>query len=365
MKLRCTLLRLSLTAVFTALPAATGFGLSYAQVIVIDPGHGGGDPGGTGLGLQEKNIVLDTSERFRELLEADTQDTTGGGSWTTHLTRDSDQFIELAARSAYANSLDADRFLSVHANAFGTASANGTETFSYSATGSGANLRNLIQEEMVTAWQLTDRGSKTGNFSVLRNTAMPAELHELGFVTNSVDAEKLGDADARQQAALAHLHGLQRHYGLAAHTPGPEVPPIAPAIPPPPSTIDVTVADKLGPVADAVIFLNGMEQGRTNSSGFFRIDELSAENFVVSAQTREHLGEEHAIQLRVGEVASVQFRLTSVPKVHEPMMAPEDEAPAEEAVSGTCSSSGGSGSSWAVALLVLLILRFRRTSQRS
>lgn len=353
-------LLLSLTGLLITAPA-------LAQVIVIDPGHGGGDPGGTGLGLEEKSIVLDTSERFRDLLQADTEDTTGGGSWTTYLTRDSDQFIELAARSAYANSLDADRFLSVHANAFGTASANGTETFSYSATGTGANLRNLIQEEMVSAWQLTDRGNKTGNFSVLRNTAMPAELHELGFVTNSVDAEKLGDADARQQAALAHLHGLQRHYGLAAHTPQtPEVPPTPPAVPAPPSTIDVTVADKRGPVSNAVIFLDGIEQGRSNDAGFFRMDELPAADFVISARTAQHRGDEKAIQLRVGQVAAIQLRLTAVPEEDRPMMAPQDEEPRAEPPTGACSQSGGTNTTgWALSLLVLLTFFSRKKSRRT
>jgi N-acetylmuramoyl-L-alanine amidase len=361
MKPAITALLLFLVA---ALATSVGASVALAQVIVIDPGHGGGDPGGTGLGLEEKNIVLDTSERFRDLLQADTEDITGGGSWTTHLTRDTDQFIDLAARSAYANSLDADRFLSVHANAFGNTSANGTETFSFSATGTGADLRNLVQEEMVNAWQLTDRGNKTGNFSVLRNTAMPAELHELGFVTNATDAEQLGDADARQLAALAHLHALQRHYGLAAHTPDTGGPPILPALPRPPSTIDITVADKLGPVANAIIFLNGIERGQSNDVGFFRIDELPAEDFLISAQTSEHLGVEKAIQLRVGEVASVQLRLTAAPDTDEPVaILPEDEEPLANSVSGACSHSGSS--SWTLAFLVLLLLRSRKTSRRS
>ena len=330
----------------TTLTTTLGTSSALAQSIVIDPGHGGGDPGGTGLGLEEKNIVLDTSTRFRDLLETDTEDTTGGGAWTTHLTRETDEFIELAARSAYANALDADRFLSVHANAFATASANGTETFSYSDTGTGANLRNLIQEEMVAAWQLTDRGNKTGNFSVLRNTAMPAELHELGFLTNTTDAQKLGDADERQLAALAHLHGLQRHYGLAPHTPtSPMVPPIPPALPRPPSTIDITVADKFGPVANAIIFLNGMKRGHSDDEGFFRI--------------------ETPVQLRVGEVALVQFQLTAVPRRDELDAFLNDDAPQAEMDSGGCSQAGSRGGATggaALSLFVFLMLLYTRSS---
>lgn len=106
--------------------------LAHAQrKIVIDPGHGGTDPGGTGNALQEKNIVLDVSQRFRSLLIADTADTGGGGSWTALLTRSTDTFVSLAGRASYSNSNGADRFMSIHANAFSTTTANGTETFSY------------------------------------------------------------------------------------------------------------------------------------------------------------------------------------------------------------------------------------------
>lgn len=356
----------ALAALLLILSITLGTSSALAQIIVIDPGHGGGDPGGTGLGLEEKNIVLDTSTRFRDLLEADTEDTSGGGAWTTHLTRETDEFIELAARSAYANALDADRFLSVHANAFATASANGTETFSYSDTGTGADLRNLIQEEMIAAWQLTDRGNKTGNFSVLRNTAMPAELHELGFLTNTTDAQKLGDADERQLAALAHLHGLQRHYGLAPHTPtSPMVPPIPPALPRPPSTIDITVADKLGPVANAVIFFNGIERGYSDDEGFFRIDELQAADVLISAQTSEHFAAEMPVQLRVGEVAQIQFQLTAVPKRDELEALLDNDAPQADVVAGGCSQAGSRGStSGLLSLLVLLVLYTRSSSKQ-
>ena len=173
--------------------------------IVIDPGHGGADPGGVGTGMQEKIVVLDTCKRFKALLDADTADNGGGGSWTTFLTRSDDTFVELSARASYANSKGADRFMSIHSNAFGDASANGTETFSYTGTGEGAALRNLVQDEMIKAWGLTNRGNKTANFAVLRETSMPAELHELAFITNSTDAQKLASEAERQKAAEAHL----------------------------------------------------------------------------------------------------------------------------------------------------------------
>lgn len=365
--------RLRASAQILVFLSATVFAApALAQTIVIDPGHGGGDPGGTGSSLEEKHIVLETSQRFFDLLESDTADTTGGGSWTPHLTRDTDQFIELAARSAYANSLDADRFLSVHANAFGTASANGTETFSYSATGTGADLRDLVQEEMIGAWQLTNRGSKVASFSVLRNTAMPAELHELGFLTNSVDAAKLGDPDARQDAAVAHLHALQRHYGLSPHTPTVPPQPLPPA--PPPSSIDIFVADKSGVVPEARIFLDGLEAGYTDAQGFLRIDALLAAKFSIIARTGDHTPLHTALEVRAGEAAAVHLQLDKVPEEERPVLAPQEQPTAtdnNEMPSAGCSSigrsgtrrSGGTTSVGALMLLALLAVERRRRNQ--
>ena len=200
-----------------ALPAAAA--AQTTRRIVIDPGHGGSDPGGVGNSLQEKNIVLDVATRFKALLDADTADSSGGGRWIAQRTRTSDVFVSLAARASFANSQGADRFMSIHSNAFGNSQANGTETFAFAEGGQGAALRNLVQSEMITAWRLTNRGNKTANFFVLRETAMPAVLHELAFITNAGDAAKLRSATERQKAARAHLFAVQRHFGLGRHTP--------------------------------------------------------------------------------------------------------------------------------------------------
>jgi N-acetylmuramoyl-L-alanine amidase len=194
--------------------------LSAAQPrIVIDPGHGGTDPGGVGNGLQEKNIVLDVGLRFRSLLNADTNNTSGGGRWVTLMTRTTDTFVSLSSRTSFSNNQDADRFMSIHANAFSDPAAHGTETFSFSDTGTGANLRNLVQSEMIAAWGLTNRGNKVANFAVLRDTAAPAELHELAFITNATDATHLASSTERQKAAVAHLRAIQRHFGITPFLP--------------------------------------------------------------------------------------------------------------------------------------------------
>lgn len=212
-------------ALFAALPggAAPGGGSSgfvgSPIRVVIDPGHGGSDPGAVGNGIVEKEINLAVGLRLRELLELDTLDTNGGGEWEVLMTREADTTVSLIARSNLANNWPADRFVSIHHNAFGQSSANGTETFSFAEGTLSANMRDRIQEELIIALGLFNRGSKTANFSVLRETNMPAALSEGGFLTNAGDAAVLSSPTAVDRSAKAHLFGLQRHYGFQPYEP--------------------------------------------------------------------------------------------------------------------------------------------------
>ena len=217
-----------LFALTTALAMSLWSPAIAAFSIVVDPGHGGTangrdddgdgqidetgengeiDPGAVGCGLRESDINLDVSLRLRDLL-------TGAGQ-NVSLTRTADVFVNLQVRADFANARGADRFASIHSNAFDDAAANGTETFCHTSLGTSADMRDKIHEEMIAAWGLTDRGVKTANFTVLSATSMPATLSELGFVTNcSVDAVLLADSTRRGEAAQAHLDGIARHLGV-------------------------------------------------------------------------------------------------------------------------------------------------------
>lgn len=188
--------------------------------VAIDAGHGGSDPGASGNGLQEKDVTLDVALRLADLLLADSADTAGGGNWDVLLTRASDATVSLLQRVSLANAFAAQSFCSIHCNAFGDPSANGTETYSHAEGTVSASLRNRVHAQMLSAWGLTDRGTKTAGFYVLVNTSMPAELAEMGFITHPGDAALLGSAAARQQMALAHLFALQQHHGLLPYEPG-------------------------------------------------------------------------------------------------------------------------------------------------
>lgn len=181
---------------------------AWATEICLDPGHGGSDPGAIGCNLEEDAINLDTGLKLKALLV-----NTG---FTVVMTRSTDTYVSLSSRSDYANAQGADRFVSIHSNS-ADPPGTGTETFC-APTGSSNSfdLRNKIQAEMIAAWGLTDRGGKTADYSVLVHTNMPATLTELAFINKCTpDAEYLGSAAHRQEAAEAHLRAIQRHLGIA------------------------------------------------------------------------------------------------------------------------------------------------------
>jgi hypothetical protein len=136
------------------------------------------------------------------------------------MTRTTDVDVSLSGRTTFANNNSANRFLSIHNNAAAETSANGIETFCWgSGSSTSFDLRNKVQEEAILAWPLTNRGNKTANFYVIVNTNMPAELHEMGFITNSGDRTYLGSASQRDTHARSEMFAVQRNYGLAKYTP--------------------------------------------------------------------------------------------------------------------------------------------------
>lgn len=336
------MLRALIIAVLVALPA-----LGHAQKIVVDAGHGGTDPGGVGTGLQEKNIVLDVSKRFKELLDADTADTAGGGKWTALMTRSTDVFVSLAGRSAYSNNQGADRFMSIHSNAFSNTTANGTETFSYTNSGQGAALRNLVQEEMIKAWKLTNRGNKTGNYAVLRETAAPAILHELAFITNATDAAKLASATERQKAAEAHLRALQRHYNIAPYIPGSTMPPPQDEA----GEISGRVVDDLGtPILGATVKLDGGASVLSDAEGGFTFTDAAPGDHTLSASAEGYVAKTVDVTVAASVRAEVEIVLL---RDDGGTGDPSDEEDPDGTSSG-CAATGGAGPLLVLALCALI-----------
>jgi N-acetylmuramoyl-L-alanine amidase len=203
-----------LALVFTALFAVPSGGRAQ-PLVVVDPGHGGADPGAVGCtGLEEAGVVLDVASRLRTLLEA-------AGLRVT-MTRETDVSVGLSARAALANDMGADVFVSNHSNSNAGTPASGTETWvATAASMRSIDLATLLQAAMVAEWGLPDRGVKFADFVVVRDTTMPAALAELAFTNRCTpDAALLADPAARQRMAEAQAGAILEWLGVG---PGPGV----------------------------------------------------------------------------------------------------------------------------------------------
>lgn len=171
--------------------------------IVIDPGHGGIDPGAVGpSGIKEAHVNLAVALKVAEKLRKAGVD--------VMLTRTSNVFVDLQPRCDIANFWMADYFVSIHCNAAGTPLAHGTETYCYKFGGKGEILAKAIQAELIAATGRANRGVKTANYYVLRYTHMPAVLVEMAFISNPEEEALLASDEFQRQAAEAIARGVQR-----------------------------------------------------------------------------------------------------------------------------------------------------------
>jgi N-acetylmuramoyl-L-alanine amidase len=207
------------------------------ELIVLDPGHGGNDPGTTNRAFrfQEKTLTLDVAQRLRRDLER--------RGYRVALTRSSDvrlkrtQAADLRERAERANRLGADLFVSIHFNALPNhPKVQGVETYSLTAAGQRSTasprlalgdskahpgnrhdhwntvLAGTLQRSLVDGLKATDRGLKRARFGVLRPVNCPAVLVEAGFLSNQAEARKIGTEAYRQQIAEAIGDGIGAYH---------------------------------------------------------------------------------------------------------------------------------------------------------
>lgn len=188
------------------------------KVIVLDPGHGGSDPGAIGpSNYMEKTATLAVAKRVQALLEK--------AGAKVIMTREDDRDVfgpkasaveELSARSGLANSRKADVFLSIHINAFTDPSVGGTSTYYYQKTKYDLMLAQALQTSLVEAGKLQDRRVNPANFYVIKRTRMPAALIELAFISNPDEEKLLSLPDFQQKMSLGIVRGLERFFDQAA-----------------------------------------------------------------------------------------------------------------------------------------------------
>lgn len=221
-------------------------------IVVLDPGHGGEDPGAIGpSGLKEKNVVLAVARETKKRLEA--------LGYKTYMTRNEDVFIPLGVRVAKARSLKADVFVSIHADAFTNPSARGTGVYALSRKGAtsaaarflaqtqnnadligGVRLSNdksvnntlidLTQTATINDSLRLGRGMlgqlgkinklhkghvDQANFAVLRAPDIPSILVETAFISNPTEEKLLASADFRKKLAQSIASGIKAYLDTA------------------------------------------------------------------------------------------------------------------------------------------------------
>ncbi len=253
-KISIALMVVLMMAIFPHVADAQGAKAKGLSVVVIDPGHGGKDPGALGKTAKEKDVVLAVALKLGNLIKKNYPNV------KVLYTRDKDVFVELGERANIANRNNADLFISIHANSVdGNTSSHGTETFvmglhkneanlavakrensvilqedNYSSKYDGFDpndpesniifslfqnaysdqsllLAASIEEEFKTSIKRYDRGVKQAGFLVLWKTAMPSVLVELGFMSNP-EEEQYMKSDAGQTELAVSLYNAFAKY---------------------------------------------------------------------------------------------------------------------------------------------------------
>lgn len=181
-----------------------------ATKIFIDAGHGGPDPGAVGNGVVEEDVNLDVARKLGGILEE-----AGYDVMLYRTTQDENVLTNKAAdlknRANMANDWGADYFISIHTNASASPSATGFEQYVYQLGGEAEALADDIAAQFAGRLGSSDRGVFQQNFSVLRNSNMPAVLVELGYLSNPTEALNLNSSAWRSAAARAIADGIAAH----------------------------------------------------------------------------------------------------------------------------------------------------------
>lgn len=179
-------------------------------LIAIDAGHGGEDFGAqstTTPRYQEKYLNLSAAKMLKHFLEEQ--------GYKVMMTRMGDEFIALDKRADFANNQEATLFVSVHFNSAPAKEADGIEVYYYRSnqnknrTENSMVLASSILNKVVESTQAKSRGTKHGNFAVIRQTTMPAVLVEGGFLTNDNEMQKIKDPAYLKKLAWGITRGIE------------------------------------------------------------------------------------------------------------------------------------------------------------
>ncbi len=174
--------------------------------VVIDAGHGGIEPGAVYNGVNEKDLNLEIALKLNELLKSE--------GITTYMTRTGDYYVSLKDRYNYANSLNADLFISVHNNVSPNSWVSGTETLYFPTSNTSGNMNGeklayIIQNELTDSLGSKDLGTiPRSKLAVLRHTQMPAVIAEIGYMTSSSELKRLKSTSYQEKIAESLKNGI-------------------------------------------------------------------------------------------------------------------------------------------------------------
>lgn len=184
------------------------------KVIVIDPGHGGTDPGAVGRsGTLEKEIVLEVAKRLEAQLSL--------GGAVVLMTRETDTDLckgnynkreDLSKRVNIANKAKADIYVGIHANKFSQSRYRGAQTFGMTGSSESKLLAETIQAELIRVLGNTNRAAKHEDFFTNRLTKMPSVIVEIGFLSNQEEEKLLIQPKYQSKMAYAIYAGIVKYF---------------------------------------------------------------------------------------------------------------------------------------------------------
>ncbi len=184
------------------------------RLIVIDPGHGGTDPGASSItGKREKDLVISVSSKLNNSLREK--------GYNTLMTRDTDVFVDLYERARIANNNNGDIFISIHGNSFTNNKAiKGIEVYYWPKDKSKIKeeeqypLAKSVFDELLKATGAASRGVKTNPYVVIRETKMPAILIETGFLTNPEEEKLLYTEEYQNKMVEGIVKGIENYFEI-------------------------------------------------------------------------------------------------------------------------------------------------------
>ena len=180
------------------------------QIIVIDPGHGGNDPGKVGVnGALEKDINLQIGNKVKQKLEEQ--------GFSVVMTREDDEITEgkladMKRRVAFIEEINPIFVVSIHQNSYTDASVRGAQVFYYTESEEGRAAAEIIQQEL---WEMNPNDTRNvkanSDFYLLKKTSVPTIIVECGFLSNPEEAESLLLNEYQEEMSMAICTGIIKY----------------------------------------------------------------------------------------------------------------------------------------------------------